>query len=412
MIDKRVGVLSVQRASAAPLACDRNAHEPAPKKPAMKRIVLAATAAALLATNGFAESYIPFSYPSAAGGSTYLTGVRGVSGGPSDQVYISGVYTPLGSAGTQGLTYQGSITSNTGSWYTLNYPGDGVETITSTALYGPNNLGAGIRVVGSYKTGTSAADIGVMYEGPVSGIGGTWTKLQVSGSINTIAHSNYGNLAVGNYDTQLDEGRAFVYNINAGSFSDLTFSGITPTSWTAYGIWQNPNGSYVIAGGFSLTPSVTGIDQGYIVDYDAATGLSSNFRAYNFGDNPVTSVVSHFDGITSDGHDGFNLTGDWIGAGESVEGGLAFFAHVGRNANGSFTAAEWLSLSYPGEGNGPTSGNTVYEKYVLGIYVPDGGVPQGYMATIPEIDPKRLGSVLALMLGAVGLLERRRLKAA
>ena len=146
--------------------------------------------------------------------------------------------------------------------------------------------------------------------------------------------------------------------------------------------------------------------------YDAATGLSSNFRAYNFGDNPVTSVVSHFDGITSDGHDGFNLTGDWIGAGESEEGGLAFFAHVGRGADGSFTAAEWLSLSYPGEGNGPTSGNTVYEKYVLGIYVPDGGVPQGYVATVPEIDPNRLGSVLALVLGSLGLLERRRLKTA
>ena len=92
----------------------------------MKRIVLAATAAALLAGNCLAQSYIPFSYPDAAGGSTFLTGVRGVSGGPSDQVYISGVYTPLGSADTQGLMYQGSITTNNGSWYTLNYPGDGV----------------------------------------------------------------------------------------------------------------------------------------------------------------------------------------------------------------------------------------------------------------------------------------------
>lgn len=381
----------------------------------MNRSVVVASVVALLANDCFAQSYIPFSYPAAAGGSTFLTGVRGVSGGPSDQVFISGVYTPSGGGGTQGLMYQGSITSNTGAWYTLNYPGNGGETITSTALYGPDNLGAGIRVVGSFKTSAGPADIGVMYEGPVSGIGGTWTKLQVPGSINTIAHSNYGDLAVGNYDTQLNEGRAFVYNVTTGTFSDLTFHGITPTSWTAYGIWQNQNGSYTIAGGFSLTPSVTGLDQGYIVDYDAATGLSSNFRAYNFGNSPVTSVVSHFDGITSDGHGGFNLTGDWIGVGEPEEGGLGFFAHVGRNPDGSFTEAEWLSISYPGEGNGPTSGNTVYENYVLGIYVPDGGVQQGYVATvpvpIPEIDPACLGSVLALIGGGLGLLERRRKRA-
>jgi hypothetical protein len=373
----------------------------------MKRIVLAATAAAVLAGNCLAQSYSPFSYPDAAGGSTFLTGVRGVSGGPSDQVYISGVYTPFGSADTQGLMYQGSITSNTGSWYTLNYPGDSGETITSTALYGPNNLGGGVRVVGSYKTSAGPADIGVMYEGPVSGIGGTWTKLQVPGSINTIAHSNYGNLVVGNYDTQFDEGRAFVYDITSGTFSDLTFSGITPTSWTAYGIWQNLNDSYTIAGGFSLQPSVTGLDQGYIVDYDAATGLSSNFRAYNFGNNPVTSVVSHFDGITSDGHGGFNLTGDWIGSGEPEEGGLGFFAHVGRNPDGSFSEAEWLSISYPGEGNGPTSGNTVYENYVLGIYVPDGGVTQGYVATVPE--PSTCAMALAgLACGGYSMWRRRK----
>jgi hypothetical protein len=33
-------------------------------------------------------------------------------------------------------------------------------------------------------------------------------------------------------------------------------------------------------------------------------------------------------------------------------------------------------------------------------------------ATVPEFNPNRLGSVLALVLGSLGLLERRRLKAA
>jgi hypothetical protein len=33
-------------------------------------------------------------------------------------------------------------------------------------------------------------------------------------------------------------------------------------------------------------------------------------------------------------------------------------------------------------------------------------------SSVPEIDPNSLGSVLALVMGALGLLERRRLKAA
>jgi hypothetical protein len=34
----------------------------------------------------------------------------------------------------------------------------------------------------------------------------------------------------------------------------------------------------------------------------------------------------------------------------------------------------------------------------------------GFTASVPEIDPAGMGSVLALVSGALGLLERRRLK--
>ena len=67
---------------------------------------------------------------------------------------------------------------------------------------------------------------------------------------------------------------------------------------------------------------------------------------------------------------------------------------------------QWLSISYPGEGNGPTSGNTVYENYVLGIYVPDGGVTQGYVATVPE--PTTYAMALAgIACGGYSLFRRR-----
>jgi len=377
----------------------------------LRRMLSAMVAIAFLSKVALGQSYIPFDYPQAAGGSTFLTGVRGVAAGPSDQVYISGVYTPSGTSATQGLMYQGSITANTGTWYTLNYPGVVGETITSTALYGPNNLGTGVRAVGSYKTSAGNADIGVMYEGPVNGVGGTWTSLSFPDSINTIAHSTYGNLVVGNYDTQLDEGKGFVYNVSENIFRTLEFNGITPTSWTAYGIVQNANGSYTIAGGFSLGQSVTGLDEGYIVDYDPVTNLTSHFRAYNYGGHPVTSVISHFDGITSDGRGGFNLTGDWVGAGEAGNG-LGFFAHVGRVADGGFSDATWVPIAYPAADIGATSGNTVYENYVLGVYLEPGGTFRGYIATVPEIDPAGIGSVLALVTVTLGLLERRRLKTA
>ncbi len=69
----------------------------------MKHILLAATSIVLTATLAPAQSYIPFSYPGAAGGDTLLTGVRGVSGASSDQVYISGFYVPVGSSVDQGF---------------------------------------------------------------------------------------------------------------------------------------------------------------------------------------------------------------------------------------------------------------------------------------------------------------------
>jgi hypothetical protein len=56
----------------------------------------------------------------------------------------------------------------------------------------------------------------------------------------------------------------------------------------------------------------------------------------------------------------------------------------------------------------------------VGLFVRTGDTDQGATFTVsdaspssvPEIDPNSLGSVLALVLGSLGLLERRRLKAA
>lgn len=130
-----------------------------------------------------------------------------------------------------------------------------------------------------------------------------------------------------------------------GQWTDLNPPG--SLSVTAYGIWHNGDNtstSYTIAGGYSNLSS-TGIDAGYLVGYDSATHAFSHFTTLEFDNQPLTALISHFDGITGTA-DGYNLTGDFI-RGET-EG--AFFAHVARRVNGSFAEAHWTKVAYPGAG--------------------------------------------------------------
>jgi hypothetical protein len=360
------------------------------------------------ATFATGTTYTTLNYSGAlSGSSTFLTGVRGDNEGG---VYMTGVYTPPSSSETQGLVYQGPVMGG-GDWYILNRPDTPGATTTSTALYGPNTLPGGIiRVAGSYKTSeTGARDLGLYYEGTVNGAG-TWTTLAptVSGGetlLNTIAHSNHGNLLVGNYDTSLATGRAFIFDITGGTYTELVKPGAA--SITAYGIWHNGGDSYTIAGGFSNVNS-GGLDVGYLVDWDAGTGIATHWTEFYY--NNDNALITHFDGITSDGAGGYNLTGDWIGVGE--ENGLGFFANVGRAEAGGFDEATWLSINYPsseGLDVDETSGNTVYENYVMGIYTANGeGLAQGYVAAVPEPGAYALlGGLLTL-----GYATRRRKRVA
>ena len=200
----------------------------------------------LRANTCFAQvSYSTFNYPGAAGDSTFLTGVRGAGGG---DIYITGTYEQQGSTDTQGLLYQGPL-SGVGQWTILNFPG---ADITGTALYGPDSLAPdSVRLVGSYKqTETGQQDHGLLYEGPPDGTG-SWQTIDFPSMgetvLNTIAHSTMGGLVVGNFDTNLATGRAFVYDIDNNSWVELVKPGAV--SITAYGIWYNGGTQYTIAGG-------------------------------------------------------------------------------------------------------------------------------------------------------------------
>lgn len=316
---------------------------------------------------------------SVAGSSTLITGIRGVNN--SNNVYITGIYAESTTAPSQGLLYTGAI-SGGGSWQILNYPNS-----SSTQLYGPDNGNGGnnVSVVGSYTTfSTGNHQHGLLYQGPATG-GGIWSEINPSSLvirpnesiIEVFMHSNNGGLAVGNFDTNVATGRAFIYNIMTNSYSELIKPGAV--SITAYGIWYNGNNQYTIAGGYSDADNESGISIAYLVDYNLTTGQTSNWQSYTYQNLP--SQVTHFEGITSDGNGGYNLSADTASSANGYSG--ASFVHVTRNSNGSFNSnASWTPIGYPNATL--TSGNTVYQNYVLGIYLLPNqvGITNAYVATI------------------------------
>jgi hypothetical protein len=288
------------------------------------------------------------------------------------------VYIPQGVTATQGLLYQGRLDGG-GNWTTLTFHSPGVD-VTSTALYGPNTLSRkSVRLVGSYKrSDTGEFDHGALYEGPPDG-SGTWQTLDFPSTgetvLDTIAHSTMGGLVVGNFDTNLASGKAFVYDIDNDSWVELLKPGAV--SITAYGIWYDGGTQYTIAGGYS-NANLQGIDHGYLVKWDSATQAASDWTSYDFDNRHIGVAVSHFDGISTDNHGGFYLTGDWLGVMSPNSG--AFFAHVRRMPHRAFGEAHWTPIAYPSAD--VTSGNTVFENNVLGVYTGDGSPVNGYVATI------------------------------
>lgn len=339
-----------------------------------------------------------------------VTGIRSDSlDQGTDSVVITALYNnPSGT--TAPAIYHGSLAGATapGAVWTQFTPT--ISNVTNASFYGPNtsvfspSLGAGnIIAVGSYQTGTDSATHGLMYQGSVTG-SGTWTNIDATPLAtgtntlaNTIAHSTMGGLVVGNFDTQTTVGQAFIFNIGSNAWTNMNPNGVR--SITAYGIWQNGSSastSFTIVGGFSDSND-QGLDESYIVDYDSATGLFSNYKTYNFNDSSSASVTSHFDGITRT-DTGFNLTGFYSTVDTLTEGGFMASITVDPDT-GAFSDATWTDVTIPI--GIATTGNTIIGDNVLGIYVDT--TSHSYVATIPEPATWSL-----LSLGAALVLQHRR----
>jgi hypothetical protein len=84
-------------------------------------------------------------------------------------------------------------------------------------------------------------------------------------------------------------------------------------------------------------------------------------------------LITHFEGITAT-QAGFHL------AGQSVHAGGALLASISVKPDGSFSEASWIPFAF--QGSVITTGNTVYENVLMGIYALSGtkGV-RSYAAT-------------------------------
>jgi hypothetical protein len=305
-----------------------------------------------------------------------VTGIRQDTGGV---VVITGSYQGSNNQ-PQGLLYRGPLFPTNSSGYIFLKPTFPNQTVTTSIFYGPNTplfdpgIGAGnLRAVGSYKYSEDGGkfDHGMMYQGSPSG-SGTWTEINVPDSVAggpvafVIPHSTMGELVVGDYDLKdLASANAFIYNVRTKAYTIFKIGRLA----TAYGIWQNggpTSSSYTITGG--LKPD-TGINAGYLVDYDSVSGVFSNLTHYYYNNRP--DIFTHFEGITGFGS-GYSL------AAEGDEG--AAFATILRKPDRSFGEAQWVPVQNPAT-KGISTGNSVLENNLIGIYEPGSGI-QSYLATV------------------------------
>jgi hypothetical protein len=313
-----------------------------------------------------------------------VSGIRGVTGSATD-VYVTGVYVQYG--GNHAFLYKGPVLGG-GVCSRFNYPSSSGITVTSTSLYGPDNNGTDtVTVTGSYTTLESGpiAQQGLLYQGAADGstLDGYSTlypsSLTEDTIINTLGHSTMNGIVVGNYDTNLATGKAFIYDINNHTYYPLDKPGGT-ASITAYGIWYNGGTSYTIAGGYSAVES-GGTNIGFITDWDSVTHEVSNFTTLNYNNLEADAAGTHFEGITTDDNGGYNLAADWQYIGQSQTSPA--FAHITRNSDGSFALPTWTAFAYY-PGSSWTSANTVYKNYILGLFQSGNPVvDSGYVATIP-----------------------------
>ena len=316
------------------------------------------------------------------------TGIRGLADG---QYLITGSTSSNGVS--SGLLYVGPLSgASAGAAYAINYPGG---TGTTTSVYGPDDLGNGnVLLVGTYVLPNDSTRYGFSFRGNLATMAtdvtnpANYTTISNGSSFNYL-HSAMGGLVVGNFiatTSETETGRAFIYDLDSQLFTPIVFPG--SISNTAYGIWDNGDGTYTIAGGFSQVPVNNATDRlrplgmASLIDYDRASGRFSNPRAFSYEGLPDQATAgTHFMGISGVEDGVYTLSGSAYVSGQIVNSGLAT---VRRQADGSFGPMTWQELSPPVSVtgvNGLPSANSVYGNAVVGIVLGSSGAA-GYQARV------------------------------
>ena len=307
--------------------------------------------------------------------STFVTGIRGTT--------IVGNYVIPGTSETGGLLYD--LTTET--WSALpfatangaNFPG-----AIGSSPYGPSfGTQTGVlRAVGSYQTTASDPyDLSYLYDAAAAP-GQELTYLAFmdddTPTLYTIAHSTFGNQVVGNYDTDLNAGNAFTYNINTGAYTTNNYKAGAREAFstTAYGIYGDK-----IAGGYAfLGDNSETLAHGYIYDQ-----ISGAFETYDYNDTLLrrSAFITHFEGITGGGRaNTYNLVADWVEIGGPYAGPHAGVMHIDYNLRmGDPGYITWYEIDIPGQ---IVSANSAYGDKIIGVYL-DGGVIYSYVAPMPTV---------------------------
>jgi hypothetical protein len=349
---------------------------------------------------GNIDSVTNISYYNTEGVGVSVNGWQGLRAAATEGEYLITGSSVDADDVLMGLLYEGSIDGTTGGAYTFLFPNS-----LNTSAYGPNLLESGeVQIVGTYKNAdyeTAPVEVhSFLYQGEISALAfadpNNFISIDHLGSKYTYAHSVAGGLVVGNYDKPIDHGshglpygpgHAFIYDIDSEEFTEVAYPGSATTS--AYGIWHNGGTKYTIVGGYSdgfydtFENPGQPIGNGYIVDYDSATGEFSHWTTidYPYG----TNYVTHFQGISSVEQGVYTLaaaSAESAGSEETMQGS---WVTVRRNTDNSFSVQGWVDLHYidpdtsePVEG--VTAANSVYGNEVVGVILGDDGLT--YQATV------------------------------
>jgi sulfatase modifying factor 1 len=283
-----------------------------------------------------------------------------------------------------------------------------------------------------------------------------WTNSQYVEFLNAVDPSGTNPNSI--YNTSMDSddrgGISFTSGNAAGSkYTAKTNMGDKPVNFVSWfdaarvanwlhngqGSGSTETGCYTLSGTTSGTApavnpnalfSIPTEDQWYKAAYYIGSSTSAGYRDYaTRSDTTPTAVTSGSTGIGSAGSTGnfanYNSTADW----NSQDGNVTTVGtNGGPSAYGAFDMSgnvlEWNDLTgAAGSSRGLRGGYWKLSAFLLSssFRVTTGpssennqigfrlAAPASGPSSVPEIDPAGMGSVLGLVNGALGLLERRRL---